>query len=227
MFFRYDLRTKDLDAARAFYTEVFGSDFFGPDVSVSPLPARAVQAGAPPHWLGHLTVRDLEGTLARFVELGAQALGPTHRDGAPFAALRDPFGAVLALTSEEPAARRGPVSWHHLHCQDRERAMKTYGALFGWTPTELVDLGPELGDNQEFAWNDAKTTVGAMSSTVRLPFVHPQWLFFFPVDDAESTLARVRARGGKALEPIRSPRGIFAPCDDPQGGAFGVHQARA
>jgi predicted enzyme related to lactoylglutathione lyase len=50
-------------------------------------------------------------------------------------------------------------------------------------------------------------------------------MFYFPVEDMDRTLDRVRARSGKAIGPMRLSTGdLAAACDDPQGGAFGLYQ---
>jgi predicted enzyme related to lactoylglutathione lyase len=226
-FFRYQLRTTDQDAARAFYTDLLGEHFWGPRLSPAPLPERAIALGARPHWLGHVGVDDVEGTVARVVAAGGQPRGPTQRsaDGSPVAILRDPFGALLAVSSEAFAAARSPVAWHLLQTDDEARAFALYAALFGWTALDSLDLGPELGRHQMFAWDDSRETVGSVANGARLPHIHPQWLFFFPVSDLEASLSRVQALGGLALSPIKTPRGdLVAPCDDPQGAAFGLYQ---
>src|SRR5262245_17134006 len=94
-FVRHQLRTHDVDAARIFYSELLGAEFWGPDVEVVPLPARAQAMGAPAHWLGHIGVSDVETTAEKIVGMGGQRLGP-----APDACvLRDPFGAVMGLSA--------------------------------------------------------------------------------------------------------------------------------
>jgi len=115
-FQRYELRTTDLEGARAFYAKVLGSHFWGSDVALISLPERAAARGAPPHWLGHIVVpgatatheqaahpavAGIEAAANQLVARGAQALGPVQRgnDG-ELAVLRDPFGAVLALRHE-------------------------------------------------------------------------------------------------------------------------------
>jgi predicted enzyme related to lactoylglutathione lyase len=226
-FCRYEFRTNDMNAARAFYTDVFGSQLWGPDVTLAPLPERAAARGAPAHWLGHIGIRDVEETAERLVALGGQQLGPTRRstDQSSHAVLRDPFGAVMAVSAEMPTAGRAPVAWHLLHTQDHERAFASYAALFGWIATEVLDFGPETGRQQAFAWDKSGGSVGSMASTARLPDVHPHWLFFFHVVDIEDSLARARARGAKVLGPMLTPNGdLVAPCDDPQGAAFGLYQ---
>ncbi|HXX68671.1 MAG TPA: VOC family protein [Polyangiaceae bacterium] len=69
-FTRYAIRTTEPQAARAFYEEVLATDLWDADVKLSRLPEQAIARGAPPHWLGHLGVDDVEGTVNRLVALG-------------------------------------------------------------------------------------------------------------------------------------------------------------
>jgi len=227
-FCRFDLRTTDMDAARAFYTELLGEELWGPELGVAPLPPPLVSLGVPPHWLGRVGTDDVEGSVARFIARGARQRGPMHRypDGSVFAIVRDPAGAVLALGTEQPSSRPSPVVWHQLVSDDHTRSMALYRDLFGWTATTRGEL-PEGRHQQLFAWDESGNDVGGMSDTVSLPRVHPQWLYFFGVSDLEAALAHVRALGGLTLPPNHTPAGDFAACDDPQGGAFGLCRVRA
>ena len=101
-FGRYELLTTDIAGARGFYDRIFGGDFWGEDVTVAALPERALANGARPHFRGQLGVSDVERTLARLVAEGGQQLGPLlpAAGGAVRAGVREPFGAVLALSSE-------------------------------------------------------------------------------------------------------------------------------
>jgi predicted enzyme related to lactoylglutathione lyase len=183
-FCRYELRTTDLSAARDFYIQVFGPEFWDSGVGVTPLPEAAAARGAPAHWLGYIGVSDVAGTADRFQRLGGQAL-------------RDPFGAVLALGSETEA-RESPVVLQVHHSLDRERALDFYSGLFG--PAD-----------------------GPMFVSAPSPEIHPQWLFFFRVPGIERSMERVRALGGLVLEPTQTPNGdVVVACDDPQGAAFGL-----
>ena len=227
-FFRYALRTTAMTGARDFYAGVVGAQFWASDVCVTPLPERAAALGTPAHWLGHVGISDVEGTASRVVALGGQRLGPTQRgaDGSLQAVLRDPFGAIVAVSSETIAPGHAPVGWHLHNSQDHERTFALYAALFGWTATDVLDLGPQGGRHQMFAWDESGRSIGSMADLARLPHVHPQWLFFFRVPNIEDALARVRRHGGKELGPTRISTGdIVAPCDDPQGAAFGLFQS--
>jgi predicted enzyme related to lactoylglutathione lyase len=229
-FCRYELRTTDVNSARAFYTDILGSEFWGSDVSAIELPEQAAARGAPAHWLGHIGVSDVAGTVGQFMALGAQRLGPAQQstDGAAHAIVRDPFGVIVALRSETATARRlgrAPVAWHLMHTEDPERAFAVYSDLFGWTAKEALELGPELGRHQLFAWDESGTSAGSVANTAQQPHIHPQWMFFFPVANLEVSLARVRALGGIAPPALRTSNGdLAAPCDDPQGGAFALYQ---
>jgi predicted enzyme related to lactoylglutathione lyase len=229
-FCRYELRTTDAGAARDFYAALLGEDLWGDDISVAPLPERAAARGAPAHWLGHISVGDLEETSHRFIASGAERLGPVQRDadGGAAAIFRDPNGAIVAATSAKASPPGDRVVWHVLHAEDEARAFAVYASLFGWTPTEALDEGPKLGRHQMFTWDGAGRTVGSVSNTALLPGVHPQWLFFFGVASIEESLAKVRALGGFTLEAVRTSSGhLLAACDDPEGAAFALYQGVA
>jgi predicted enzyme related to lactoylglutathione lyase len=226
-FCRYELRTTDVGAAREFYTAPFGPELWGDAITVVPLPERAAARGAPAHWLGHISVDDVEDALRRFTASGAEQLGPLQRnpDGTALAVLREPNGAVVALTSAKAPPPGDRIAWHVLHAKDEERAFATYASLFGWAPSEFLDQGPDLGRHQMFTWEGAAGAVGSVANTGLLPGVHPQWLFFFGVANIEESLASVRALGGFTLEAVRTSSGhLVAACDDPEGAAFGLYQ---
>lgn len=226
-FCRFDLRTTDADAARAFYTAVLGHD----RSVIWPLREQARARGARPHWLGSLGVDDAERAAAAFVERGATRLGPTlsYPDGRQAVILRDPGGAVVAVTTPPQAGAHAPVDvvWHVLHTNDAARAAAHYTELFGWRLTDHVDLGVH-GASQQFAWHAGAASVGAIADVAARPGVHPHWLFFFEVDAFEACVDRARAGGGVVLESIVLPGGErICACDDPQGAAFALRQRRS
>ncbi len=226
-FCHYELRTTDVDAARAFYSDLLGARFWEDRVSVDELPPQAAARGKPPHWLGHIGVDDVVGATHRFVQSGATQLGPSTPSGNDARAiLRDPFGAIVALVPRSPAPGANPVRWHLLSARDEALAFGLYAELFGWTSIQALDLGPERGRHLTFTWDGTTEAVGSTSNVARLPHVHPQWLFFFPTDNLDESLARVRTSGGLTLPVVTTAEGnLVAVCDDPQGAAFGLHQA--
>jgi predicted enzyme related to lactoylglutathione lyase len=225
-FCRYELRSLDVDGARSFYSQVFGHDFWGRGIDVSPLPAAAAARGVPGYWLGHVGVEDVVPPMYRLLDAGAKRLGPPPPDGRDDAGavLNDPFGAKLALTPTTESTANDHVAWHLLSTRDEERAIELYAGIFGWTPLERQDLG-ERGRHVTFTWNGAREPVGSTSDIARRPHVHAQWLYFFRTMNLDRALARVRELGGLTLPPSATPDGhLVAACDDPQGAAFGLYQ---
>lgn len=235
-FCRYDLRTTDPDSARLFYSAVLGPGFVEgrsgepAAIGIWLLHERARARGAPAHWLGHIRVGDVEASARRLLDLGSEALGPSvlAPDGAHYATMRDPLGAVISVRSGTPAPRRSPVAWHQLHTRDLERSWSTYADLFGWRRTATLDVADPEGGHRIFAW-DRDESVGSMANTARWPGVHPHWLFYFEVPNLDEALASVQAHGGRVIarpDWILDGRRL-APCDDPQGAAFGLLQSVA
>ena len=222
----YELRTPRPDEAWHFYSSVMGTNVAW---EVSLLPEAAAARGAPSHWLGHIHVPDLEPSVQRFIAQGAERLGPPRMSttGIPSTVLRDPFGAVVALTSRTGKRTHEELAWHELHTADHVRAFALYGELFGWRPTEALQLSPEVGTYQQFTWRDDGRGVGAACSTARLPHIHPHWLFYFAVDDLDRALAAVVEGGGRVASGTHvMPDGTrVAPCEDLHRAAFGLRQA--
>jgi predicted enzyme related to lactoylglutathione lyase len=224
-FCRYELRTMDVDAAYAFYRRLLGPDFWTDALSVLPLPEQAVALGAVPHWLGHLSVENVAATAQRFISRGAIILGPPpHAAGVP-CILRDPFGAVLALTPAPcRAARNGCVPWHMLHVRNETDAFAMYAQLLGWIAVGSRASEEEGWREQPFSWNETTAPAGSVADTATLPGIHPHWMFFFRTETLEESRATVRHLGGLALPVIERADGSrVAACEDPQRAAFGLY----
>jgi predicted enzyme related to lactoylglutathione lyase len=230
MFRRYVLRTTDPVDARAFYAEALGLVLpdglsEGTVLESWPLHERAIARGAPPHWLGLIGVSDVKATLESLLAAGSEPLGPVvqAQDGASFATVRDPFGAVVGVREQAAGTTDSPVAWHQLHATDADGAWALYQRLFGWAHTQTLDAAEPAGGFRLFAWSEAGALAGAMGNTARLPGIHPHWLFHFPIADVNAAAARVRALGGTAMEPVTLPGGRrLVACEDPQGAAFGL-----
>ena len=88
----YDLMTSDVEAAKAFYTELIGWEIeiweggdtpyamwkgpTGPLGGVMTLPQEAEKMGAPPHWMAYIATPDIETTSTKARELGGRILVP-------------------------------------------------------------------------------------------------------------------------------------------------------
>ena len=226
-FCRYELRSTDVDGAHRFYAGLFGRDFWGDAIDVVPLPAAAAARGVPGYWLGHIAVEDVVPPMYRLLDADATRLGAPPADGrdAGSVVLRDPFGAIVALTSAHTASNVERVAWHLHVSRDEERAFALYEGILGWTPLDRQDLG-ERGRHVTFAWDGAGRAMRSTCDMASRPHVHAQWLYFFATPDLGASVARVRELGGLALRPTTTADGHrVVACDDPQGAAFGLYEA--
>jgi predicted enzyme related to lactoylglutathione lyase len=224
-FCRYQLRTTDIPAARAFYAPIV--DLGDGAVDVVPLPPEAAARGAPPHWLAHLAVDDVEALAAAFVARGATRLGPPRPapGGGDVAILRDPGGAVVALTTSPPPA--ADTVWPVLNTPDFPRTTAAYSELFGWTITDRIELGPR-GVYHQFAWIAGGASAGAITDITGRSGVHPHWLVNFRVAAFDATVATVAKTGGEIIDQVTVP-GVarIAVCHDPQGAIFALREPAA
>src|SRR4051794_39908539 len=115
----HDHLTKDGEAAIAFYNEVvgwknqpFGDEHYimwvgsqGPLGGVMKLPEQAIKMGAPPHWMGHVQVEDVDATAALVKKLGGNIQhGPENIPTVGrFAVASDPQGVPIAFFKPEKA----------------------------------------------------------------------------------------------------------------------------
>jgi predicted enzyme related to lactoylglutathione lyase len=246
-FLWYELMSSDVDAATDFYTPIMGWGTQewaaggqpytmwmrgeAPVGGLMALPAEAAAAGAPPHWLAYIGTPDIDATVARAGELGAQVLVPTMDlpDIGRMTILCDPQGAAFAVY--QPAADPGPetppapgnVSWHELATSDREAAWAFYSDLFGWETTEEMDMG-EGHIYHMYGRPDGPPLGAIMTRPAEMPV--SAWLLYVTVPDCAAAVEAIKAGGGQVLYgPHEVPGGdMIANCMDPQGAAFAVHQ---
>ncbi|HEV8238764.1 MAG TPA: VOC family protein [Thermoanaerobaculia bacterium] len=238
----YELLTSDVDAAERFYTTVVGwtvTPFKGGDqrydmwTRSGDVPIGGVMKipegmGAPPHWVMYVGVPNLEEGVARVEKLGGSALSPLIEvpEVGRMRTMKDPQGAMFSLY--EPASppklaeappEIGDGSWHELYTTDSEAAMRFYSELFGWKPTDAMDMG-EMGMYRMFGrgW----PLGGMMNKMEGMPTA---WNLYFRVPDVHAGAERIKANGGKIVNgPMEVPGGDWIVMGiDPQGAAFALH----
>jgi len=246
----YELLAGDPEAAKAFYGTVVGwkaqpwdADAGAYSVlTAGETPVGGVMKllpefeclGKRPHWWAHVAVEDVDGGARRAEELGGRILKPGTEipKVGRFAIVADPQGAIIALFrgqgEEMPAPdlmRPGGVSWHELHTTDLEGAWRFYAGLFGWQPTETLDLGA-MGPYRMFrnADDPANAAMGGMFNAAKVSSEPPHWLYYLHVEAMDGAVARLRKEGGTVLQgPMDVPGGgRAAQCRDPQGADFGL-----
>ncbi len=249
-FIWYELLTTDVEAAKVYYSETIGwsteawegggSPYTmwiaegGPIGGVMELPEEAKKMGAPPHWLAYVGTPDLDETVAKAKELGAEILvtmdiPKVGRIGV----MKDPQGAVIAAFTPEgdpPGhngdSAHGAIAWRELATTDIDQAWSFYEAVFGWKKTKAMDMG-EMGTYQMFGHGD-ESTGGIFVKPPNIP-APPHWLLYAKVPDVNQNAEAVKSRGGQVLNgPMEVPEGgLIAQCMDPQGAAFAIYSSTA
>jgi predicted enzyme related to lactoylglutathione lyase len=234
-----DLATSDPDAARSFYTSLFGWDADNGDDgaggtyttfrtngdAVCGLTSTPPGASGPA-WTNYVTVADADEAAARAGELGGVS-GPAFdvMDLGRMAVLTDPQGAAFALW--QPKASIGAERVNDLGCltmnelvtTDIDAARSFYEQLFGWR-TEAVDTGPD-GPVIVSVYN-GDTLNASLGIAAGVP---PHWRPYFTVTSTEAAVERVRALGGSLLfGPFPIPAGSMAGVLDPQGAVFALFE---
>ena len=114
----------------------------------------------------------------------------------------------------------GTVGWHELYTGDVEEALDFYEALFGWSKTDAMDMGP-AGVYQMFG-TGGPTVGGMMKKPDEMPM--PAWLYYFNVPAIDAAIEKINAGGGKLIMgPIEVPGGLWIVQGfDPQGAHFAL-----
>ncbi|WP_353269193.1 VOC family protein [Gemmatimonas sp.] len=114
--------------------------------------------------------------------------------------------------------------WFDLSTSDVEAAKSLYSELFGWS---YEDMGPAFGH-----YTIARTPNGRAAAAMapkmpgqeEMPTV---WTVYWGTADADATVARIEANGGRMMvPPMEIPgSGRMAIATDPDGAVFGLWQA--
>lgn len=234
-----DLGARDLDAAVAFYTGLFGwehmsfGEEFGnygqflldgaPVAGVGPL----MDETQPAAWGVYLWTTDADATAARVREHGGTVLLPP--DDVPgqgrFLMTVDPTGAPVAFWQAYEhrgfgtVAEAGAPAWFELWTDDYDRAVAYYRDVAGWDAHEMPnDEGYRYtthgeGDDSYAGIYDATSDLGEQGT--------PSWVVYLGSADVDASAARVRELGGTVQgEPQDTPYGRMVAVQDPNGASF-------
>jgi predicted enzyme related to lactoylglutathione lyase len=252
-FIWYELMTRNLDSAIAFYAAVVGWNAADHENSTSDMRYVILSAGergiggameltdemcaggARPGWVGYIGVADTDAAAARIAEAGGTILMPPGDipNVGRFAMVADPGGAPFYLLTptprdDEPAPAEptspGIISWHELYAGNGEKAaFAFYSSQFGWETMHEMDMGP-MGTYRIFG-ADGVQLGGMMDKPENVPASH--WGFYFNVDGIDAAVERIAANGGKVtVDPHEVPGGSWIiQATDPEGVNFALVSA--
>ncbi len=240
-----ELGTTNGEAAKTFYTQLFGWDYVdnpvgpgmvytmlklnGKDVgALYQMPSEMTAQGIPPNWLNYVSVTSADETAEKAKAAGATLL----KD--PFdvftvgrmAVVKDPTGAVFAVwqagTHKGAGIYNVPNSfcWNELGTTDTQRAGEFYSNLFGWTRTTQ-----NFGPMEYTIFNNGDKGAGGMYKiTPEMGNIPPHWLTYFAVDDCDAKVKKATELGASVMKSADDIPGVgrFAILQDPQAAVFAI-----
>ncbi len=243
-----ELATSDQNAAKRFYSSLFGwaatdnpmgpGEFYtmfkleGRDAAAAYTmrPDQRAQ-GIPPHWMLYISVADADDAAQRASQGGAKVLAPPFDvfDLGRMAVIQDPVGAVFCIWQSKKstgigiAGVPGTLCWADLSTADPERARKFYSDLFGWK----IMAGEHDPSGYLHIQNGDEFIGGIPPSAHRDPHIPPHWMPYFAVQDCDATAAKAGQLGAKIyLAPMTMEKvGRMAVLADPQGATFAIFKA--
>lgn len=237
-----DLATTDAEAARGFYSKLFGWNLevsadpqYGGyatarlgDQSVAGIGPKQDGDRSPTAWSLYIGTDDVDELAKKVEEAGGTVVAAPFDvgDQGRMAVFTDPSGAFIscwqaAAMSQFVAGIPQAFGWAELNARGLERALTFYAAVFGWTHTEQPFGEGEVYTQFE---HDGVPLAGALEMDPQIPAETPSyWLVYFTVDDVDARFRTAIELGGNELvAPQDMPGGRFAIVTDPQGAAFGL-----
>jgi predicted enzyme related to lactoylglutathione lyase len=232
-----ELATSDAEAAKSFYTSLFGWEYDDNPIGEGQVYSMARRDGKdvaalfssdqPPHWNCYVTVGGVDDATAKAREHGADVLSEPFdvMDVGRMAVIADPQGAALCLW--EPRSHvgaalvntPGAMTWNDLVTPDPDGAAQFYGALFGWSTEEIPGAG-----GYRIIRNGERSNGGIMPlDPQRMGDSPPSWMPYFGHEDVGSLAGEIGDLGGRVYTgPMQLARGSIAVFGDPQGAVFAV-----
>lgn len=234
----FELVSKDVAQAKAFYGEVLG--WKSEAVSMGSFEYEMIKAGsvtvggyaprkaagAAPHWTSYVSVDDVDAAAQRVVAKGGKILDAAmdipgvgrmarvaDAQGAEFNLFRD------AKDDADLAPADGTFYWNELWTTDAAAAVAFYEHVAGYAHKSM-DMGPQ---GTYFVLESGGLPRAGVMKAMDAK-VAPMWLPYVQVADADATAARAARLGGKVhAEPTDIPGiGRFAILADPAGATFAV-----
>ena len=237
-----DLSTSDPDAAKAFYTGLFGWE-----TEDNPVPGDGVytmaskggkavsamsalqQEGQPPAWNSYVTVDSADAAADAVTRNGGTVAMEAFdvMEVGRMAVVQDPTGAFLSLweprtsIGAERVNEPGALTLNQLNTSDPERAQEFYAAVFGWRFEAYEGDMPYWG-----IYNGDRVNGGMMPLPGDAP-APSHWLVYYGSDSVDDDAGRIGELGGQVIvEPMSVPGGRILVAMDPQGAAFALLAGR-
>jgi predicted enzyme related to lactoylglutathione lyase len=242
-----ELATSDQNAAKKFYTALFGwavqdmpmgpSDFYSmfslqgrhTGAAYTMRPDQRAQ-GMPPNWLLYVATQNADESANRATQAGGTVHAPPFDvfDVGRMSVIQDPTGAVFAVWQAKShagigiAGVDGTFCWADLNTPDAERAKRFYSDVFGWH----IALGEHDTSGYLHIKNGDQFIGGIPPAAHRNPSAPPHWLIYFLASDCDAATAKATGLGAKVLMPAKTLENVgrWSIVADPQGAVFAIFQ---
>lgn len=230
-----ELMTSDLEAAKRYYSELFGwatkvFETRGHPYVIVEANGKGVggmmplmQQRVPPNWTSYLSIADVDAGAERAKSAGGNVVhAPSDIPNVGrFATVVDPTGAAVTLfkssQGDAPVARPsiGEFCWESLLTPDTKASIAFYEKVAGWKANEGVPGMTTFGTGDGMAGQVADLMAPP-------PGVPSHWATYVVVDTLTDAVARVRRLGGTVdMDNIEIPNiGKMAATRDPQGASL-------
>ena len=238
-----DLMTTDVDAAKRFYSGLFGWRFENTkrgdrpyvlarigDEAVAGMVDVSAIAGAGPQWISFMAVSDVDQATRMVKDSGGTVLLEPREvpTVARAAVIADPQGAPLGLaqlhrTMPDPDERKPQrFFWQEYLARDAAAALGFYRRLGGY---ESAISDTRLG----FEYHVLRTSrprAGLFQLPAAATDVLPNWLPYVLVDNPAAIAQRVAGLGGRILVPAAQERrnGSLVVIADPGGAPVAIQK---
>ena len=249
----FELSTTNQNAAKQFYTQLFGWDVedfpMGPDETYTlfkqggrdtgaayTMRAEQREQGVPPFWLVYIAAANVDEAAARVTALGGNVMMPPFdvMQMGRMAVVTDPAGAHFALwqagtnTGTGVTGEPGTVNWVEISVPDRAAVMPFYESLFGWKMVGGKDKVPATpADGYPHILHGDAFVGGLPGPAQRDPNAPPHFLIYFSVKDTAASTKRAAELGARVFVDAMNigENGTISVLADPQGAMFALHQA--
>ena len=237
-----DLTSSDTNAAKAFYTGLFGWEYEdiptgttgdytmfkldGHNVAgMGELSPEMKAQGVPSHWTSYVNHSDVDAVAARVTEAGGMLFFPPMDVMAEgrMTIFQDPVGAQIGVwqpknhIGAQLVNTNNALVWNELQTRDSKSTKAFFEAVFGWTYDE--DENGYVTISQ-----DGRRHAGMMQIDASWGDVPNNWAVYFMVANVETAAAKTNELGGNVLVPPTPAGeiGKFSVIQDPAGAVFSV-----
>jgi predicted enzyme related to lactoylglutathione lyase len=239
-----DLGADDPEAAKDFYSGLFGWDFIsgGEDAGGYVLACAGGRAVAglgpkqdpqmPTTWTTFLGSDDVDVTAKKVAAAGGQLIAQPFdvMDSGRMALAVDSAGAVFGVwqagnhIGAERVNEHGALCWNELHTRDYAAARSFYAEVFDVSYQDVTEDGLVYSTIRRPL--DGREVGGVHHDTSLSGTTPNHWMTWFASDYVEGSATRAVELGATLLEPVTdSPLGRMAVVRGPQGEKFGLIDA--